>query len=201
MTTVADRYQALLGRPPSRREADNLERIARALGIRDNDAIWTVLIALEDYEQRYRLAPARIEKAINTALASVKHAAEHETQVAAARAVQSMANEAGRIGQQIAAQTAGRDRARWMSIMAAVCTAALLATGAGAFYVGHQTGAAATTDAAAWAISHEGQRARAFARTGSLTVLSSCLGDGWRVENLEGRLVCRPSLGSGWYLP
>lgn len=201
MITIAGKYQALLGRPPSRGEVEKLDRIARALELRENDALWSVLIALEDYDRRYRMAPARIEEAIARAVGSVRDSADHETRVAAARAIETMAEEAGRIGQEIATTTAGRDRARWMTIMAGVCAGILFLTAAGAFYAGHETGAAATSDAAAWALSNEGQQARALSGTGSLPILADCLGDGWRVETFESRQVCRPAAGSGWYVP
>ena len=201
MKTVAAKYQALLGRPPSRGETERLERIAEALGLRDNDALWSVLVALEDYDRRYRMAPARIEEALAKAVESVRDSADQETRAAAARAIEAMAEEAGRIGQQIATKTAGRDRARWMAIMAGVCATVMSLTAAGAFYAGHVTGAAATSDAAAWALSNEGQKARALARTGSLPLLIDCLGDGWRIDTHNGRDVCRPVPGAGWYIP
>lgn len=201
MKPVVKKYQALLGRPPSRDEAERLERIATVLELRDNDALWSVLVALEDYDRRYRMAPARIEAALAKAVESLRDSADQETRAAAARAIEAMAEEAGRIGQQIATKTAGRDRAHWLAIMAAVCATVLLMTGAGSYYAGNKTGAAATSDAAAWALSNEGQQARALARTGSLPVLAACLGDGWRVDTHNGRDVCRPGPGAGWYLP
>lgn len=201
MKPVVEKYQALLGRPPSRAEVERLERIAQALGLRVDDALWSVLIALEDYDRRYRLAPKRIEEALGKAVESVRDSADQETRAAAARAIEAMAKEAGHIGQEIATKTAGRDRARWLAIMAAVCATVLLITGAGAFYSGYKTGAAATTDAEAWALSNEGEQARALARTGSLPLLTGCLGDGWRVETYNGRNVCRPPPGAGWYIP
>lgn len=201
MKVIVDNYQAILGRPPSRGEMERLERIASAMGLRDNDALWFLLIVFEDYDRRYRRVPARIEDALTKAVSSLRDSADRETRAAAARAVESMARETARIGQEIAAKTAGRDRLRWLSIMAIVCTIALLVTGTGAYYAGHKTGAAVASDAAAWALSNEGRQARALAKTGSLPILSGCLGDGWRIETFEGRAVCRAEQNTGWYIP
>ena len=198
---IIEKYRALLGRAPSRIETERLERIASVLGLRDNDALWIVLIALEDYDRRYRRAPARIEEALARAIESVRDSADHETRAAAARAIEAIADEAGRIGQEIAAKTTGRDRARWMTIMAGVCATTLFLTAVGAYYAGHKTGAAATSDAAAWVVSNEGRQARALAGTGSLPLLTACIDDGWRIDTYEGREVCRPAPGAGWYIP
>lgn len=201
MKPVVEKYRALLGRPPSNGEVERLERIAQSLGLREDDALWSVLIALEDYDRRYRLAPKRIEEAIGKAVESVRDSANQETRAAAARAIASIAEEAGRIGQEIAVKYAGRDRARWLAIMAGVCATSLLLTGAAAYYAGYKTGVSAVSDATAWALSNEGRQARALARTGSLPILTGCLGDGWRIETHKGRDICRPSGGAGWYIP
>lgn len=201
MRPIIKKYKALVGRPPSQDEVEQLERIARELELRDNDALWLLFIALEDYDRRYRMAPARIEKALAKAVESVRHTADKETRAAAARAIETMSEEAARISQEIATKTAGKERARWMTIMAAVCASVLFLTGAAAFYAGQETGAAATSDAAAWARSHEGRHARALAGTGSLPILVNCDGNGWRIESQNGRNVCRPAQGAGWFIP
>ena len=201
MKPIIEKDQAFHGRAPSRREVERLARIGHALKLRDNDELWSVLIALEDYDRRYRTVPARIEEALAKVVESIRHSADQETRAAAARAISAMAQEAGRIGQKIATETAGRDRARWLAIMAGVCAAVLFITAAGAFYAGHETGAAATSDAAAWALSGEGRQARSLASTGSLPVLIHCIGDGWQINIQNGRNVCRPAQGAGWYIP
>lgn len=201
MKQIIEKYHALLGRAPSRREVERLARIECVLKIRENDALWSVLIALEDYDQRYRMAPARIEEALAKAVQSIQNSANHETRAAATRAIETMAKEAGRVAQEIATKTAGRDRSRWMVIMASVCATVLFLTAAGAFYAGHKTGAAATSDVAAWALTNEGQDARALAGTGSLPVVTHCIGEGWRITTHNGWDVCWPANGARWYIP
>ncbi|MFP5511007.1 MAG: hypothetical protein ACLGIP_17940 [Alphaproteobacteria bacterium] len=201
MKQIIEKYHAIVGRAPSPREVKRLGQIGYALKLHENDALWSVLIALEDYDQRYRMAPARIEEALAKAVAGIRDSANHETRAAAARAIEAMAKEAGRVAQEIATKTAGRDRSRWMVIMAGVCATVLFLTAAGAFYAGHKTGAAATTDLAAWALTNEGQDARALAETGSLRLVTHCSGEGWRIEPYNGRDVCRPANGAGWYIP
>lgn len=201
MKQIIEKYHAIVGRAPSPREVKRLGQIGYALKLHENDALWSVLIALEDYDQRYRMAPARIEEALAKAVESIRDRANHETRAAAARAIETMAKEAGRVAQEIATKTAGRDRSRWMAIMAGVCATVLFLTAAGAFYAGHKTGAAATSDLAAWALTNEGQDARALAATGSLLRVTHCIGEGWLIQTYNGRDVCRPANGAGWYIP
>jgi len=58
-------FDQLLGRQPSEREVQNLYRIKAALGIRDNDALWLVLMALESYASLYESYPGRISDEVN----------------------------------------------------------------------------------------------------------------------------------------
>lgn len=201
MKQIIEKYHALVGRAPSRREVERLGQIGYALKLHENDALWSVLIALEDYDQRYRMAPARIEEALAKAVESIRDCANHETRAAAAKAIETMAKEAGRVAQEIATKTVGRDRARWMTIMAGVCASVFFLTAAGAFYAGHKTGAAATSDVAAWALTNEGQDARALAGTGSLPLVTHCIGEGWQITNHNGWDVCWPANGARWYIP
>ena len=53
-------FDQLLGRQATEREVQNLYRVKAALGIRDNDALWLVLMALESYASLYSTYPGRI---------------------------------------------------------------------------------------------------------------------------------------------
>lgn len=47
MSDVENRFSALLGRPPSDAELARFSRIQNALGIHENDALWSVIIATQ----------------------------------------------------------------------------------------------------------------------------------------------------------
>lgn len=60
MLDVEATFEHLLGRQPSEKEVQSLYRVKNALNIRDNDALWLVLMALESYDTLYRKYPAMI---------------------------------------------------------------------------------------------------------------------------------------------
>lgn len=96
-------FEKLLGRQPSDTDRQNLYRVRDALGLKNNDALWLVLMALQSYDERYKAIPARIEKAahdaaagaagqaqaqVNSAVAALVPTVERAVEKAAAGAVQ-----------------------------------------------------------------------------------------------------------------
>jgi hypothetical protein len=51
-------FEKLLGRAPSDFEMARLVRVRDAMGIRENDALWMVLLVLETYDAEFRRYPA-----------------------------------------------------------------------------------------------------------------------------------------------
>ena len=49
-------FTRLLGRPPSDRELRELDRVREALDLRDNDALWLIIMALQYFRQDCQLA-------------------------------------------------------------------------------------------------------------------------------------------------
>ena len=55
-----DRFNALLGRALRREDRDRLAKVRTALGIRANDAVWDVMIALDYHLQLYSAVPKQL---------------------------------------------------------------------------------------------------------------------------------------------
>jgi hypothetical protein len=53
-------FEKLLGRESKPAEREQLYRVKEALGLRDNDALWLVLFALQYYDSLYRQFPKAI---------------------------------------------------------------------------------------------------------------------------------------------
>jgi len=49
-------FEKLLGRQSTPAEREQLFRVKEALGLRENDALWLILFALQYYESLYRLS-------------------------------------------------------------------------------------------------------------------------------------------------
>lgn len=55
-----NRFNALLGRALRREDCDRLAKVRKALGIRANDAVWDVMIALDYHLQLYSAVPKQL---------------------------------------------------------------------------------------------------------------------------------------------
>lgn len=74
--TLRERIEELIGKPPSEEELEEYERIQKALGLRSNDAIWIVIIAL----QRVGAAIGKHENTLSTHLQAVEVIKQELTQ-------------------------------------------------------------------------------------------------------------------------
>lgn len=83
MPDVRSTFEQLLGRQPSDQEVQALYRVKNTLGIRDNDALWLVLMALQSYDSLYRRYPeliaAEMAKIVSEQRAVLAETAQAET--------------------------------------------------------------------------------------------------------------------------
>ena len=100
MSELEQSFAKLLGRQPSDAERQRLYQVRDALGLRNNDALWLILMALEHYEQLYAGIPARIEAAAKRAAQSAAAQAQADINSAVAQLVPNV-------------EAAVREGARW----------------------------------------------------------------------------------------
>lgn len=65
-------FARLLGRQPSEAEAARLFQVKDALGIGNNDALWIVLLSLENYDAQFRRYPALLQSAVDETLGRLR---------------------------------------------------------------------------------------------------------------------------------
>lgn len=102
MSELDESFSKLLGRQPSDTDRQNLYRVRDALELKNNDALWLVLMALQSYDEMYKAIPAAISKAalnaangsavqaqaqVNSAVAALVPTVEKAVEQAAAGAV------------------------------------------------------------------------------------------------------------------
>lgn len=191
--STPEAYARLLGREPTDAERAQIERIRDALDIDDNDALWTVLVALEYHRHLYAQIPVSIQQAVQTARTEVRRDLSRE--VAGA----------------IASETAARAR-RW-AVAAAVAIAVTYAAGItwahqvgerAGYAVGEAAGYSAARDeaaAAAWSATPEGQLAYRMAQSGELAMLARCGKPGWRRDGSVCYPEPTPTGLYGWRVP
>jgi hypothetical protein len=80
--SLEDAFAKVVGRSASEEERARLYRLREALGLRDNDAFWSIVMALEYYDSFFRAYPAKFAQqaasTIERARAALETAAERE---------------------------------------------------------------------------------------------------------------------------
>jgi hypothetical protein len=88
-------FERLLGRRPTQAEGERLSRLRSVLGLRDNDAFWGIVLALEHYDSFFRAYPEKLA-------AVTEHAVDNVRQACAAAAAQEVAAVQLALAQQVA---------------------------------------------------------------------------------------------------
>jgi hypothetical protein len=217
MSELDDSFAKLLGRQPSDAERQQLYTVRDALGLKNNDALWLVLMALQHYQNQYERFPNAIALAARETLASFKETADTMILASAEATKADLAKAVVKTAQDVANYTAKKQMWQW----AAGCLAvAFLAFGLFGWYLhsiayeagynsGYGVGYVEAKDekaAAAWANTPEGKTAYRLAQMGSISALAHCNQPGWKAANG----ICYPHSftkrnGSadiyGWRLP
>lgn len=213
MRDLDDSFAKLLGRQPSDAERQDLYRVRDALGLKNNDALWLVLMALQHYQGQYEKFPQEIAQAANNVLSNIKATADAAVKASSEAAKEDLAKAVAETAQRVAESTAHKQQAQWIVTAVAVITLTFAGSwwyafrmGSDAGYnLGYSTGYNEAKDekaAAAWANTPEGRLAYRFAQAGSLANVAKCDKPGWRIE----KDICYPTAASngsvhGWRLP
>jgi len=213
MNELNDSFATLLGRLPSDSELQQLYRVRDALGLKNNDALWLVLMALQHYQTQYEEFPARIAKSARTTLEEFKAAADRIIQASSQAAKADLAQAVADAAATVARDTATRQKVQWIFATVALVLAGV---GGGGWYMlerGHADGyssgygdaykeAKDEKAAAAWANTPEGKMAYKFAQSGELQKLALCANKGWEIT----KKMCYPFPAGkegtfGWQMP
>lgn len=199
MSELDDSFTKLLGRQPSDAERQQLYTVRDALGLKNNDALWLVLMALQHYQDQYERFPNAIALAAQETLARFKETADTLILASAEATKADLAKAVVKTAQEVANFTAQKQMWQW----AAGCLAvAFLAFGGFGWYLhstayeagyhsGYGVGYTEAKDekaAAAWANTPEGKAAYRLAQTGSISALIHCNQPGWKAD----KGICYP---------
>ena len=218
-------FLTVYGREAKPEETNRFNRLAKELGIRENDAIWNIVFLLGHHLEMTETLPERLGKFTNRTLLQFDAAirqrsetAEAELRVVKARieenvssaVVASAEREIARSAQAVARHAAAKSWLQWLG--AASCAG--MAIVAVAFYCGYtngqRVGYAAALDvkeASSWASTAAGQGAYHLDRNGDLTHLLRCDQPGWKMQKTKaGAKGCFVNPGSdgeitGWLIP
>lgn len=213
MGELDDSFARLLERQPSDAERQQLYRVRDALGLKNNDALWLVLMALQHYQSQYERFPASIAAAAREAVAEVKTTADAAMRASAESARADLAQAVAVSATQVAHQVAGKQKLQWLAASSVVICLVLGAVGWFAFSSGQTSGyhggfgvgyreARDEKAAASWANTPDGKLAYRFAESGELQRLARCQGKGWEIRKRFCYPLPVPNDGTyGWAMP
>ena len=129
-------FGKLLGRQPSEREMQRLYRVKDALDLKENDALWLVLVALESYDTLYRKYPemvsAQVSKSAEEQRRLIGAIADAETK----RALGTLADAVAKTSETVALRLV---QAKWLQ-WCAMASITLMAFGSLCTLVGYVLG-------------------------------------------------------------
>jgi hypothetical protein len=134
-TTISS-FERLLGRAATESEREQLRRVQAELGLRENDALWLVIFALQYYEGLYRQFPKAIAAEAQRVLLETRVAAEATIRAGAESAKADLAKAIATAARDVARDVARRQMIQWL-ILGMLVGASLLSAGA---YVGARCG-------------------------------------------------------------
>lgn len=209
MTDLNDSFAKLLGRQPSDEEIQTLYRVKDALNLKNNDALWLVLIALQYYQWEYEKIPKEITRSAKYVLSDIKATADAAVKASAEAAKADLAKAVATAAQKAARQSATTRMMQTAIIAVTAAFTALAATGWLGYTAGEKSGMATGYSkaqdekaAASWANTPEGQLAYALARAGSIQSLAKCDKPGWKIESGACFVRAAPDGNIyGWKLP
>src|SRR5471032_22769 len=199
MSELDDSFSKLLGRQPNDAERQQLYKVRDALGLKNNDAIWLVLMALQYYQDQYEIFPNLIAQAAKDTLVNFKSTADAMVKASAEAAKADLAKAVALAAHEVAHNTSAKQMWQWAGGCIAV---AFLCVGLLGWYMhssghdggynsGYGVGYSEAKDekaAAAGANTPECKLAYRFAQSGELQRLARCQGKGWKIE----KGVCYP---------
>ena len=202
-------FAKLLGRQPTDADRQRLYRVRDALGLKNNDALWLVLMALQHYQSQYEKFPKAIELVALDTIKSFKVSADATARASMEAAKADMAKAVETTALQVAHDVAGRDRTQWL--IGSFIAAAVILGGWGllmnrmGYNEGVGVGYSEAKDekaAAAWANTPQGKQAYELAKSTDIDALANCSRPGWHIK--KGVCIVGPTSDKetyGWSVP
>jgi hypothetical protein len=193
MSELDHSFAKLLGRQPSDTERQNLYHVRDALDLKNNDALWLVLMALEHYKTQYIKFPSMIAQAASETLDNIKKTADATLKASSEATKRDLTQAVEKTAKDIARNTSRKQMLQW-TLGCLICVAIILgavfwyahSSGQNAGYAqGYGEGYAKAQDekaAASWANTPEGKLAYRLTQAGDIRDLAACTKTGWVID-------------------
>ena len=188
--TTEDAFSKLLERAATDQEKQQLLRARDALGLKNNDALWMVLVALQYHQTLYAAIPGQIEQAGKSAALSAEAVVKARVSELSGRTLEMLASGVARTAEKVADQSLRTNLVMWSCGAMVVSILSLIGVGWVGFKAGHRAGFGEAQTlyydekaAVAWANTADGKAAKRLADLGQIEKLAECSGEGWFVKD------------------
>jgi hypothetical protein len=184
-------FQQLLSTLPTDKQRVALLTLQKKLGIRDDDALWSVLVILEHYEKLYEAIPEKIATAASFALQQAQTGLERSAEGVRRRLEDEIADELMDLVERTAVDRAKAAR-RWATALSALTLSLLvIVVGLAGYGWGRSTGEQSANAAQLWTQLPNGRYAQKLDEHGVIYDLKSCReADGHFAITAKGTVLC-----------
>jgi hypothetical protein len=205
MKDLNSAFQTLTGKAATDKQLQDLYRVKETLGIRDHDALWEVMIALQYHLHLYKEVPKNIqnrsdeitqrledtstrvcndfEQACLTGARETLTLIQKRTKEYEAQSQENITAGARKAVLGVARDVSTKEKSKWITIAATTCGIASLALVGLGFWLGSIKGydnAANDKVKYHWSSTKAGQEAFQLYKAGSIHALATCSVKGWK---------------------
>jgi hypothetical protein len=144
---IESSFAAVIGKQPTAAAQQRLYRLKEALGLRDNDALWSILYALEFYQELYEEMPDQITATTHALLTDVRGSSKAIADAAYAEATLRLTDAVKEATIQVSKDVTAKERAietrkrlEWLCAAVMVLCMSMLALGFVMFSKGKDAG-------------------------------------------------------------
>ena len=200
MSDLRSGMKAISGQDPTAAQIARVTAIAHDFDIPKNDAMFPIMVMMEQYHGVFSELPAKMRRAADDVAKAAADNTKHQVNLGLVQAIEKMGPQIGEALVGHAKALHQVNQAKWIGAVVLVVALAFTATAwlthTSGYSSGFETGKAAGYKAAAdekamaaWANTDQGRLAYELAQAGNLEMLAHCNGKGWELE----KGICYPS--------
>jgi hypothetical protein len=189
-------FGRLFGEQPTAEQKLTLLQLQKELGLRDDDALWTILVVLGHYERLYERIPCKIQQASSFAIEQANRGLQNNAESFRRRLEREMADAVVAQFKEVTADRTKADR-RWATAAASTMSFILIIlVGMGSYWWGRSTGEQSASAAQLWAQLPNGRYAQQLDEVGVIADLRLCrVSEGDFRIPAAGEVICETKEG------
>ncbi|CDS47905.1 hypothetical protein [Polaromonas sp. CG9_12] len=191
--------KAISGQDPTAAQIARVTAIAHDFDIPKNDAMFPIMVMMDQYHGVFSELPAKMRKAADEVAKAAADNTKHQVNLGLVQAIEKMGPQIGEALVGHAKALHQVDQAKWIGAVVLGVALAFAGTAwlthtsgySSGFETGKAAGYQAATDEkamAAWANTDQGRLAYELAQAGNLEMLAHCNGQGWNLS----KGICLP---------